>query len=234
MKTQTPLIQTRKLKKTYIVGGKDLCVLEGIDLDVNEGECVAIMGPSGSGKSTLMHLLGCLDRPSEGDYWLLGSSILDMNEIALADIRAHKIGFIFQAFNLIPQLSVIENVLLPFIYRDVPENISQKAVSILERVGLGHRIYHRSNDLSGGEMQRVAIARALVIDPSLILADEPTGNLDVKTGKAILELLKELSQKGVTVIIVTHDPAVAEHCQRTVRMQDGKIVHDTKYNLQTL
>ncbi len=219
-----PLIRTRGLKKAYPVGTKQLFVLNGVDIDVHAGECVAIMGPSGSGKSTLMHLLGCLDRPTEGGLWLMEKNILEMNENALANTRAHHIGFVFQSFNLIPPLTVLENVLLPFIYRDLPPEAGKKALEILERVGLGHRIHHRSNDLSGGEMQRVAIARALVIDPLLILADEPTGNLDVRTGDAILKLLQEQSQRGVTVIIVTHDPAVAEHCQRIIRMQDGKIV----------
>lgn len=220
-----PLIRTRALRKTYSMGDKQLRAVDGVDIEIDAGECVAIMGPSGSGKSTLMHLLGCLDHPSDGHYWLMGKSILEMDDAALAHMRGHYIGFIFQAFNLIPQLSVIENVLLPFTYRQAPPDINQKALVTLERIGLGHRVHHRANDLSGGEMQRVAIARALVIDPPLILADEPTGNLDAKTGGAILQLLQELASRGVAVIIVTHDPVVGNHCQRVIRMQDGKVIN---------
>lgn len=219
-----PLVRTRGLKKVYHMGDKKLHAIDGVDIEVYAGECVAIMGPSGSGKSTLMHLLGCLDRPSEGDYWFMNKNTLHMEDAALAQMRGHHIGFVFQAFNLIPQLTVLENVLLPYMYRESPEHIEQKAHEILHRIGLSHRIYHPSNNLSGGEMQRVAIARALVIEPLLILADEPTGNLDAKTGQSILELLQELSKRGVAVIIVTHDSHVANHCERTVRMHDGKVL----------
>lgn len=216
-----PLIVTKELKKTYLVGDKKLNAVNGVDLDIKSGESIAIMGASGSGKSTLMHLLGCLDKPSSGSYWLMGKNILEMNDDDLAQIRSHHIGFVFQAFNLIPQLTVIENVLLPFTYRQTPPDINHKAEEILKYIGLGHRVHHRANDLSGGEMQRVAIARALIIDPQLILADEPTGNLDVGTGRAILQLLLDLTKRGVTLVIVTHDPEVAKHCQRIIRMKDG-------------
>lgn len=221
------LIKTSGLKKVYKMGDRNLHAIDGVDIEIKTGECVAIMGASGSGKSTLMHLLGCLDKPSEGDYWLMGKNIHEMDDRALAEMRGHHIGFVFQAFNLIPQLTVLENVLLPFMYREMPAETPGKALEILARVGLKHRIYHPSNNLSGGEMQRVAIARALIINPLLILADEPTGNLDAKTGLAILELLNELAKKGVTVIIVTHDPHVATHCERTIRMSDGKVVEGT-------
>lgn len=177
------LLRTKNLKKYYSIGEKDLRAVDGVDIEVQAGECVAIMGASGSGKSTLMHLLGCLDRPSEGNYWLMDKDTQEMDDNTLANVRGLHIGFIFQAFNLIPQFTVLENVLLPFTYRKAHENASQHAVNILNRIGLGHRIHHRANNLSGGEMQRVAIARALVINPKLVLADEPTGNLDVKPAK---------------------------------------------------
>jgi putative ABC transport system ATP-binding protein len=221
-----PLIQTRGLKKTYLVGDKILHAVNGVDLDVDQGESIAIMGASGSGKSTLMHLLGCLDRPSEGSFLLMGKSILEMDDNELAKMRAHHIGFVFQAFNLIPQLTVMENILLPFTYRHTPPDIDKKALDILHFIKLGHRVHHKANDLSGGEMQRVAIARALIIDPQLILADEPTGNLDVETGLSILNLLLDLTKRGVSLVMVTHDPDVAKYCQRTIRMKDGKRIDD--------
>lgn len=220
----TPLIHARGLKKAYQMGERKLNVLDGVDISVNSGDSVAVMGPSGSGKSTLMHLLGCLDRPSEGNYWLMDKNTAEMDDVTLAKMRGHHIGFVFQAFNLIPQLTVLENVILPFMYRSYPQDIENKAIDILNRIGLGSRINHPSNSLSGGEMQRVAIARALVIEPSVILADEPTGNLDATTGQSILNLMQELAKQGVAIIIVTHDLHVAQHCERIIRMKDGKII----------
>lgn len=201
--------------------------LRKVDLQVRRGESLAIMGPSGSGKSTLMHLLGCLDRPSEGLYILHGQDISQLDDKALSLIRAIHIGFVFQSFNLIPQLTVYENVEVPFMYRNEPvPNAEERINKAIERVGLAHRAFHLPTELSGGEMQRVAIARALAIDPWLILADEPTGNLDSNTGTTILRLFQELNLQGVTILLVTHDEAVAKHCPRIIRMKDGGIVED--------
>jgi putative ABC transport system ATP-binding protein len=184
------------------------------------------MGPSGSGKSPLMHLLGCLDKPSEGLYIFNHQNISDLDDKALSLIRATQIGFVFQSFNLIPQLNVIENVEVPFLYRSGKKEYRESVIKALERVGLGHRLNHLPTELSGGEMQRVAIARALAVDPCLILADEPTGNLDFETGRSILTLFQELNSQGVTIIIVTHDEFVGKHCSRLIRMRDGKIVSE--------
>ena len=202
--------------------------LAGVDLDIPRGQYLAIMGPSGSGKSTLMNLIGCLDRPTAGRYLLDGENVADMDDETLSRVRGQRIGFVFQAFNLIPQLTIVENVQVPLFYRGIHrrerDRLAQRA---LERVGLADRLTHRPTELSGGQQQRVAIARALVGDPSILLADEPTGALDSKTGEAILQLFDELHEGGLTLVMVTHDAHVAEHCERVVRLKDGRIDTDT-------
>jgi putative ABC transport system ATP-binding protein len=220
------IVDVRQMSKSYQMGHGVVSALKGVDLQVKRGDSLAIMGPSGSGKSTLMHLLGCLDKPSEGQYLLNQQDISLMDDKALSLIRATQIGFVFQSFNLIPQLNVVENVEIPFLYRTDKSASRASVIKALERVKLGHRLHHRPTELSGGEMQRVAIARALAIDPVLILADEPTGNLDFETGRSILALFQELNSQGVTVIIVTHDEFVGKHCRRLVKMRDGKVVSE--------
>ena len=203
-------------------------MLKGIDLFIEEGEFVAIMGPSGSGKSTLLHILGCLDRPSEGLYKLDGVEVQGLSDEELAKIRRHKVGFVFQNFYLLPRQSALENVELPMVYAEVPpKERRRRARELLERVGLGDRLHHKPSELSGGERQRVAIARALANGPKLLLADEPTGNLDTKTGREILKLFKELWREGATIILVTHDPEVAAEAERLVRIRDG-VLEDEK------
>jgi putative ABC transport system ATP-binding protein len=224
MTKKSPLIDAKGLTKAYKLPHGVVYALRNIDLQIFSGEHVALMGPSGSGKSTLMHLLGCLDRPSEGSYELGGQDVSQLDDAQLSLIRATKIGFVFQSFNLIPQLNVYENVALPFLYGKDKEGSEEAIINAIERVGLRHRLLHRPKELSGGEIQRVAIARALAINPMLILADEPTGNLDNKTGKSILTLFQELNAQGVTLLIVTHDPIVGQHCQKILRMQDGGII----------
>lgn len=222
-----PIIEVHGLTKTYKMGKNLVEAIKEIDLKIFPGDSLAIVGPSGSGKSTLMHLLGCLDSPTSGRYLFEQQEISHLSDEALAAIRASKIGFVFQSFNLIPQLTVFENVEVPFLYqRHPPDNQSDMISHALTKVGLSHRLHHHPAELSGGEMQRVAIARALVIHPQLVFADEPTGNLDTQTGKSILKLFTDLNAQGVTLIIVTHDPAVAAHCQRLVRMQDGRIIEE--------
>lgn len=218
------VVDVQQMTKSYQMGHGLVTALNGVDLKVRRGDSLAIMGPSGSGKSTLMHLLGCLDKPSEGRYLLNRQNVSELDDKALSLIRATQIGFVFQSFNLIPQLNVVENVEVPFLYRQQKIESKNRIVNALNRVGLGHRLNHHPNELSGGEMQRVAIARALAIDPFLILADEPTGNLDFETGRSILTLFQELNAQGVTIIIVTHDDFVGKHCRRLIRMRDGKIV----------
>lgn len=221
----SPIVDTKKLAKSYPMGHGTVHALREIDFTVLRGESVAIMGPSGSGKSTLMHLLGCLDTPTAGQYFLDQQDVSHLSDKDLAYIRSSKIGFIFQSFNLIPQLTVYENVEIPFFYQtSLQQDIKEKIVESLERVGLAHRLNHRPCELSGGEMQRVAIARALAVGPLLVLADEPTGNLDSETGKSILKLFKTLNEQGVTLVIVTHDKSVGNHCQRIVEMKDGRVV----------
>ncbi len=223
------LIQLVKTHKSYLMGHGTVHALKEVDLTISSGEMVAIMGPSGSGKSTLMHLLGCLDRPTSGRYYFNGKDISTYDDRTLSHLRATSIGFVFQSFNLIPQLNVYENVEVPFLYRD--RRLAKDRDSILsaiERVGLKHRVHHRPSQLSGGEMQRVAIARALAINPLLVLADEPTGNLDSETGETILKLFQDLNVLGVTIILVTHDPKVADHCKRTLRMRDGRLMADSE------
>ena len=219
-----PLIRTDEVAKCYRAGTIELHALRSITLDIEQGEYVALMGPSGSGKSTLMHLLGCLDTPSTGRYWLNGRDVTTLDDIELARVRNREIGFVFQSFNLLPRLSALANVQLPMIYAGVPSRERRaRATALLERVGLGDRMTHRSNELSGGEMQRVALARALANNPSLVLADEPTGNLDTRTGQEVMALFDDLAKQGGTVIVVTHDPEVAECARRVIRLRDGLI-----------
>ena len=215
------VILARKIVKNYRLGEVDVEVLKGIDLDVREGEYVALMGPSGSGKSTLMNILGCLDVPTSGIYSIDGREVSKLSDDELAVVRGQKIGFVFQTFNLLARTSAIENVELPLHYQGRPAH--DAAMAALEAVGLAHRHDHHPNQLSGGERQRVAIARAIVTSPAIILADEPTGNLDSKTGKEILEIFEGLSKKGVTIVLVTHDRSVALHAHRIVHLRDGHI-----------
>ncbi len=222
----TPVIQIRDLTKVYrLGGGNDVHALRGVSLDIFPGEMVAIMGPSGSGKSTLMNMIGCLDSPSGGQYFLDGLLVSDLVDDELAEVRNRKIGFIFQKYNLLARANAVENVELPLRYSDDPSNMTERAKAMLELVGLGDRMDHKPNELSGGQQQRVAVARALVNDPAIILADEPTGNLDSVSGQEVLELLLKLNrEKGTTIVVVTHDQGVASKAQRTIRLFDGKIV----------
>jgi putative ABC transport system ATP-binding protein len=221
--------QIQRLQKVYRKNPEapEVFALRGIDLDIPRGQYLAIMGPSGSGKSTLMNVIGCLDRPTAGRYLLDGEDVAAMGDEDISRVRGKRLGFVFQAFNLIPQLTVLDNVEVPLFYQGVPraERIRRARASIA-RVGLDQRTSHRPSELSGGQQQRVAIARALVAEPSLLLADEPTGNLDSATGTQVLALFDELHQQGLTIIMVTHDEAVAERCQRVVRLKDGRIDRD--------
>ena len=222
--TDKPILMMERLCKNYELGTVQLKVLRDIALTINEGEYVAIMGPSGSGKSTLLNMIGCLDRPTSGDYWLggLNVSLLDDDELSL--IRGSRIGFIFQSFNLINQLNVIENIEVPMYYQGCSEHESaERAKELAEMVGLGERLEHRPSELSGGQQQRVAIARALANDPLIILADEPTGNLDSESGADILKILNDLHKQGKTLIVVTHDDNIAASAERIVRIFDGRI-----------
>ncbi len=214
------------------MGGQQVPALAGVDFRIEKGEFVAIMGPSGSGKSTLMNLLGCLDLPTSGIYRLENLNIQDLNPNQLADVRNHRIGFVFQSFNLLPRASALENTELPLLYGRVPKS-KEIALKALERVGLAHRAKHNPTELSGGERQRVAIARALVNRPAIILADEPTGNLDSATGKEIMDLFQELNQESVTLILVTHEQEVAQQTKRVIHMKDGKIIADTSNGVES-
>ena len=223
------VIRTEGLIKTYEMGAEQVHALQGVDLEIRKGEYVAIMGPSGSGKSTLMNLIGCLDSPTSGRYWLAGRLVSDLDDDELAYIRNKEIGFVFQTFNLLPRATALHNVELPLIYNGTPaEERIQKATVALERVDLGDRMNHKPNELSGGQRQRVAIARALVNDPSIVLADEPTGNLDSKTGEEIMGLFENLYRQGNTIILVTHEMDIAQHAHRVIFIRDGKIASDEK------
>jgi putative ABC transport system ATP-binding protein len=223
------LIRLTNIARRYEMGHETIHALRDVSLQIERGEYVAIMGPSGSGKSTLMNLLGCLDTPSAGEFILNESKVSEMDDNELAEIRNKEIGFVFQSFNLLPRSDALHNVELPLIYAGISaEERKEKALSALQHVGLGDRIHHRPNEMSGGQRQRVAIARALVNDPSIILADEPTGNLDSKTGEEILALFEALSEKGNTIIVVTHEEEVARHARRIVRIRDGLIASDEK------
>jgi putative ABC transport system ATP-binding protein len=222
------LISTRDLKKSYDLGSVEVHALRGVSMEIRAGEYIAIMGPSGSGKSTLMHILGCLDSPSSGSYVLDGSEVAGLQSRELARVRNKQIGFVFQNFNLLPRIDLISNVSLPLVYHGSMSKAdrTRTASEQLERLGLGHRLKHKPNELSGGERQRAAIARALVNEPSILLADEPTGNLDQKTGREIMSLLDELHSGGRTVVLVTHDANVADHAHRTVLIEDGAVAED--------
>lgn len=223
------LISIRNLNKTYIMGSEKIQALKDVSLNIQKNEYVALMGPSGSGKSTLMNLLGCLDSPTHGEYWLNGTEVSTMDDGDLAEVRNKQIGFVFQTFNLLPRLSALENVALPLVYAGVDRaERLEKAQKVLESVGLGDRTSHKPNELSGGQRQRVAVARALVNDPAIILADEPTGNLDTKTSYEIMTLFEEIHAAGNTVILVTHENDIAQHAHRIVRMRDGLIETDLK------
>ena len=222
------LIEVQDLTKIYGSGPAAVAALDGVHLTIDEGEFVAIMGASGSGKSTLMNILGCLDRPTEGRYWLGGEDVSELNKAQLAAIRSGKIGFVFQSYNLLARSSALKNVMLPLLYnRDQGRSGSERealARQALETVGLGDRVDHRPSELSGGEQQRVAIARALVNEPLIILADEPTGNLDTRSSQEIVDILRELHEQGRTIVMITHEPDLGEQAQRIVRLRDGRVV----------
>jgi putative ABC transport system ATP-binding protein len=223
------VIVTRGLKRDYDMGGEVVHALRGVDIAIRRNEYVAIMGPSGSGKSTLMNLIGCLDTPNGGEYWLNGELVSDKDEDELARVRNREIGFVFQTFNLLPRATALHNVELPLVYAGVGSDERKKrAIEALERVQLGDRTHHRPNELSGGQRQRVAIARALVNQPSILLADEPTGNLDSTTSEEIMRVFEGLAEQGQTVIMVTHEPDIAAHARRVIVLRDGKVASDDK------
>jgi putative ABC transport system ATP-binding protein len=221
------VIKTEELAKVYEMGAEQVHALRGVNLEIRKGEYVAIMGPSGSGKSTLMNLIGCLDSPTSGKYWLAGRLVSDLDDDELAYIRNKEIGFVFQTFNLLPRATALHNVELPLIYNGTPaDERIEKARKALERVDLADRMQHKPNELSGGQRQRVAIARALVNNPSIVLADEPTGNLDSKTGEEIMALFENLYRQGNTIILVTHENDIALHAHRIIHIRDGRIASD--------
>jgi len=224
---EKPLITIKEIGRKYVIGSEVIHALKSVSLDINKGEFVALMGPSGSGKSTLMNILGCLDTPSSGTYILNGTNVSQMSDDALAEVRNKEIGFVFQTFNLLPRSTALDNVALPLIYAGSSKKDREaRAAKALENVNLGNRMDHKPNELSGGQRQRVAVARALINDPSIILADEPTGNLDTKTSIEIMGLLEEIHSKGNTIILVTHEEDIAQHAHRIVRMRDGLIEND--------
>ncbi|WP_206022276.1 ABC transporter ATP-binding protein [Pseudoflavitalea sp. G-6-1-2] len=221
------IIHLQSIRKSYFMGKQEIQVLKGIDLDIFKNEYVALMGPSGSGKSTLMNILGCLDSPTGGKYVLNGHDVSKMSDDALADVRNKEIGFVFQQFNLLPRLSALENVALPLVYAGISrKQRTEMAMNVIQKVGLESRSHHKPNELSGGQCQRVAIARALVNDPSIILADEPTGNLDTKTSIEIMDIFGQIQASGNTVVLVTHEEDIANHAKRIVRLRDGLIESD--------
>jgi putative ABC transport system ATP-binding protein len=225
----SPVIQFANVRKTYQMGSVTVEALRGVTFDIQPGDYISIMGPSGCGKSTMLNLLGCLDRPSSGQYFLGSEDVSQMNDDALSSVRGARLGFVFQSYNLIQQLTVVENIEIPLYYQERPEHESrEQARKLAARVGLEHRLDHKPFELSGGQQQRVAIARALVNDPLVILADEPTGNLDSKSGKEILALFDELHQQGKTLILVTHDTKVADRSHRAIRLCDGQIESDIR------
>ena len=224
---EKPLITIKEIGRKYVIGSEIIHALKSVSLDINKGEFVALMGPSGSGKSTLMNILGCLDTPTNGSYILNGTDVSRMSDDALAEVRNKEIGFVFQTFNLLPRSTSLDNVALPLIYAgNSKKDREARAATALKNVGLGNRMDHKPNELSGGQRQRVAVARALINDPSIILADEPTGNLDTKTSIEIMGLLEEIHSKGNTIILVTHEEDIAQHAHRIVRMRDGLIEND--------
>lgn len=227
MAGEQPLIHARDLRKTYHVGDQVVHALDGLDLDIHANEYVALMGPSGSGKSTLMNMLGCLDSPTSGTYILNDQDVSRLEDDALADIRNREIGFVFQTFNLLPRYTALENVALPMVYAGMSKaERMARAEEVLHQVGLGDRMDHRPNELSGGQRQRVAVGRALVMKPSIILADEPTGNLDTATSQEVMELFGDIQKAGNTVILVTHEEDIAAYAHRTVRLRDGRVESD--------
>jgi putative ABC transport system ATP-binding protein len=223
------LIRAEELWRTYQMGAEEIHALRGVSFTIPPGEYVAVMGPSGSGKSTLMNIIGCLDTPSRGTYVLRGKLVSEMNDDELAGIRNHEIGFVFQTFNLLPRATALHNVELPLVYAGMPRaERLDRARKALEMVDLGDRIHHKPNELSGGQRQRVAVARALVMGPSILLADEPTGNLDTATGEEIMRLFERLHEQGNTIILVTHEKDIADHAHRTIHIRDGKIESDVR------
>ena len=230
--TDSVIIRTDQLKKIYQMGEVEVPALNGVSITIQEGEFVAIMGPSGSGKSTLMNILGCLDSPTDGEYYLGDQDVSKLNRAQLAHIRNEKLGFIFQSYNLLPRMSALENMTLPMMYNKAAAvnqvEMTKKAEELLNVVGLGDRIYHQPKELSGGQQQRVAIARALINNPVLVLADEPTGNLDTKSANEIMEILHNLHQSGRTIVMVTHEPDIAEQTQRIIAVRDGLVELDHK------
>lgn len=227
----TAVIKLHNIEKHYTMGEQVFKALDGINIEIAENDYVAIIGPSGSGKSTLMNLIGCLDIPTNGEYFLKDKLVKSMTETELAHQRNESVGFIFQSFNLLPRASALENVMQPLVYRFIPaKERKEKALEALKRVGLSDKVNHLSSQLSGGQRQRVAIARALVTKPHILLGDEPTGNLDSKTTKEIMALFDELHQEGHTIILVTHEQEIADHCQRVIRLVDGQVVADTRNN----
>jgi len=221
------MIETKDMIKVYSTGEISLTALKGISLNIKPGEFVSIMGPSGCGKSTLMNILGCLDRMTSGKYILNGRDISGLSDNELAEIRCREIGFVFQSFNLLPRMNILENVELPMVYAGIPrKERREKALAALDKVDLGNRIRHRPNEISGGQKQRVAIARAIVNNPSIILADEPTGNLDTKATREIMRIIQQLNNDGATIVLVTHEPDVAQYSKRIIHMLDGEIIDD--------
>jgi len=227
------MIRLVDIVKTYRIGKLEVPALRGISLTIEPGQFVAVMGPSGCGKSTLLNIIGCLDTPTRGSYWLKGKDVSRLTDNQLSEIRSREIGFVFQTFNLLPRHTILENVLVPTLYRTTLNSVNyrERAISLLKMVGLGERIRHKPTEISGGEQQRVAIARAMIMNPSILLADEPTGNLDSTAGTEVMKLIKRLNdEQGITIIVVTHEPDIAAFARRLVRLKDGKVVLDQPIN----